>query len=207
MEARERRTRDKPTMTIPLYHITHRDNLGSIIGCGGLWCDAERRRHDFEHHNIAYEHIKNRRARRPVRTKAGGMLADYVPFYFAPRSPMLHTINQGNVEPALRGQQNQIVHLVTSVERLSATGRPWCFTDRHADLDYARFFDSREDLMGTIRWDVMRDDYWGRSQEQKELRQAEFLLQSHVSWDDILEIGVGRISGLFPTGQNEPKTI
>jgi hypothetical protein len=177
-------------MPIPVYHITHLNNLASIIECRGLWCDAERVRQGLGHESIAHGHIKARRARRRVRTDAGGTLADYVPFYFAPRSPMLFTINQGNVDPALRGQQGLILHLVSTVERLVSAGPPWCFTDRHADLDYARFLTDPAALSTAIRWDVMGDDFWGRSQEQRELRQAEFLVRSHVAWEDILEIGV-----------------
>jgi hypothetical protein len=41
--------------------------------------------------------IKSRRARIEVRCRPGGKVCDYVPFYFAPRSPMLFSIQCGNV--------------------------------------------------------------------------------------------------------------
>ena len=71
---------------------------------------------------------------RKVRTAAKGTLADYVPFYFAPRSPMLYTIHGGNVAGYTEGQK-PVVHLVSSVDAAVALGKPWCFTDGHADED------------------------------------------------------------------------
>lgn len=82
---------------------------------------------------IAHQHIKDRRARKAVTVAAGGTLADYVPFYFAPRSPMLFTITKGNVE-GYTGGQGQVVHLASTVEAACGLGSPWCFTDGHADM-------------------------------------------------------------------------
>ena len=47
--------------------------------------------------NIAYESIQDRRSIKSVPCGVGGSLHDYVPFYFAPRSPMLYTIHRGNL--------------------------------------------------------------------------------------------------------------
>ncbi len=178
-------------VTRSLFHITHVSNLPSIIRAGELWSDSECRRRGAGSQNIAYRHIKDRRARRPVPdTAGGGTLADYVPFYFAPRSPMLYAINKGLVEPSLRGRQDLIVHLVTSIEAVMATGRRWCFTDRHADLNHAQFFDGLSELPSAVSWEAMRDNFWGRSPEQRELRQAEFLLRTSMPWSCTTEIGV-----------------
>jgi len=64
---------------------------------------------------IAYQHIKDRRARKRVPAGPGGTVADYVPFYFAPRSPMLYAITRGLV-PGYDGGQSSVVHLVTSTD-------------------------------------------------------------------------------------------
>lgn len=91
----------------PIYHITSVDNLPGIIKAGGLLCDRDAKNIQFV--SIAHKRIKERRLKKKVPIGAGGVLADYVPFYFAPRSPMLFTINKGNVEGYARGQQ-PIVH-------------------------------------------------------------------------------------------------
>jgi len=42
-----------------------------------------------------------------------GCVADYVPFYFAPRSPMLYKLHKGGV-PNYTGGQDPLVYLVSS---------------------------------------------------------------------------------------------
>ena len=70
-----------------IYHITHADNLPSIVQEEGLWCDNEMARRTLSHLGIAHAHIKARRARTTVPVAPGDCLADYVPFYFGPRLP------------------------------------------------------------------------------------------------------------------------
>ncbi len=76
-------------MPLPIYHITPIDNLESIISEGGLLAYNVMLDTGINYTNIAYENIQYRRARIRVPCGAGGVMHDYVPFYFAPRSPML----------------------------------------------------------------------------------------------------------------------
>ena len=88
---------------------------------GGLWCDAERLARRLGSVGIAHQHIKERRARKVVPVASGGTLADYVPFYFAPRSPMLFAIHKGAVED-YRESQREILHLVSSIDAVQPGG-------------------------------------------------------------------------------------
>lgn len=98
-----------------VYHITHVDNLESIVASGQLDCDNACAAKRIESVSIAYDNLKGQRAVKLVDVAAGGTLADYVPFYFAPRSPMLYVIANGYLENYAGGQE-EIVHLVSSVE-------------------------------------------------------------------------------------------
>jgi hypothetical protein len=141
--------------------------------------------------SIAYQHIKDRRMQREVKVSKGGTLADYVPFYFAPRSPMLYVIHRGFVEE-YQGGQNSILHLVTSAELISKMGLGFTFTDGHADVTISRFFTNLSDL-DHIDWDVMQSRYWKTTMEypdRKRRRQAEFLVHSFLQWELITGIGV-----------------
>jgi hypothetical protein len=125
-------------VSIPLvsvYHITHIDNLSSIVSDGFLWCDHEQRRRGGNHQNIGYSHIKERRLKHPVKVARGGTLGNYVPFYFGPRSVMLFVIFNGHEK--YKGGQESIVHLVSSVATIAQQKNALLFTDRHADLGYA----------------------------------------------------------------------
>lgn len=169
-----------------IYHITHVNNVANVVHEGRLWCDAQRIVRGLVNTNIGYSHIKERRMRHPVTVAAGGMLGNYVPFNFCPRSVMLYVVSHGH-ENYREGQQ-PIVHLVSSIETIRAIGRPWFFTDRHADLGYANQYDTANKL-GEVDWSVMLQRYWS-DPEVKEKRQAEFLVHDWCPWEAIETIGV-----------------
>ena len=161
----------------PLYHITHIDNLPQIIAEGSLLCDRLRTQNDLPIKGIAHQHIKDRRARRVVPIAAQGTLADYVPFYFAPRSPMLYTIYKDNVG-GYAGGQKPVIHLVSSVDKVLELGTLWCFTDGHAVIEFSSFFDDLTDI-DKIDWCIMETTYWrdtDTDSDRKRRRQAEFLV-------------------------------
>ena len=73
-----------------IYHHTHIDNLSGILRSGGVCCDRICQASTLTLRDIAYQNLKLRRMTTPVEVPPGGVLADYVPFYFGPRSPMLY---------------------------------------------------------------------------------------------------------------------
>lgn len=173
-------------MTVPpdprIFHITHIDNLPSIVHEGGLWCDQQRVARRLANTNIGHMHIKTRRTLRAVATQAGGVLADYVPFNFCPRSVMLFAIHKGHQDYA-GGQQN-VLHLVSTIGRATALKRTWAFTDRHAELAHALYFDDLARL-SEVSWHVMDEQYWTLVKEE---RQAEFLVREFFPWSAIVEV-------------------
>lgn len=174
-----------------IFHITAARNLPSILAEGGICCDAVAASRGLSAIGVAHEHIKARRARKPVPVAPGGTLADYVPFYFAPRSPMLFAIHTGAVEGYAQGQE-PIVHLVSAVDAVSQRGLPSVFTDGHAVMDISRFFTDLTDL-DQIDWQIMRTTYWNDTNEdgdRKRRRQAEFLVHRFFPWPLVSEIGV-----------------
>jgi hypothetical protein len=94
----------------------------------------------------------------------------------------LYVVAQGHDE--YTGGQDPIVHLVSAVGTAIATGRPWAFTDRHADLGHATYY---ADLgqMGEVDWSVMDRTQWGGDSDVKERRQAEFLVHEWLPWSAI----------------------
>jgi hypothetical protein len=175
----------------PIYHITHIRNLPGIIQSGGLWCDNARIQRGINNLSIAHQDIKNRRARRLVPVAAGGTVADYVPFYFAPRSPMLCAIHYGAVAGYQDGQE-KVLYLVSSIGEAADCGRPWCFTDGHAEMLPSGFYDDLNDIR-QINWKVVEGKYWHDTldaPDRKRQRQAEFLVHDFFPWEKVLSIGV-----------------
>lgn len=174
-----------------IYHITHLDNLQGILREGGLWCDDRCSRQGLAPVNIAYGDLKARRAMRQVPVGPGGTLAHYVPFYLAPRSPMLYAIHKGYVQ-GYQGGQEPVVHLVAEVEQVRERGLPFVFSDGHAAEQVTQFYVDLKDLV-RIDWAIMKERYWNNTDEdgdRKRRRQAEFLVHHFFPWDLFQRIGV-----------------
>lgn len=173
----------------PIYHITQMSNLQGIIAAGGLVCD--RGAQQVAHVRIGHQHIKDRRMHRQVPLAPGGTLGDYVPFYFAPRSPMLYAIHNAQVE-GYAGGQSQVMHLVSTVEAAEEAGLAWVFTDGHAEIQFSAYFDDLSHL-NKVDWAVMRARYWNDTNDdpdRKRRRQAEFLVHNFFPWEQVSHIGV-----------------
>ncbi|HYP02287.1 MAG TPA: DUF4433 domain-containing protein [Pyrinomonadaceae bacterium] len=174
-----------------IYHITHIRNLPSILEHGCLWCDTERLARGLNTVGIAHQHIKDRRARRPVPVSQRGTLADYVPFHFAPRSPMLYSIYRGNVEGYTEGQR-PVLHLVSTAEQVVRSDLPFAFTNGHAEMATSHFYEDLTDL-NNVDWTIMQATYWKDTPDdgtRKWRRQAEFLVHNRFPVSLIGEIGV-----------------
>ena len=174
-----------------IYHITHIRNLPNMINEGGLWCDSESVKRNLRPVEIAYTEIKERRTRKVVKIPPGGTLAEYVPFYFCNRSPMLYTIHMGNV-PAYRDGQANILHLVSSAEKVAQANLPFVFTDGHAIVNLSLFYNRLDDL-NQVDWKVIRDWRWHDTENDNDRRrrkQAEFLVKNFFPFSLLEEIGV-----------------
>ena len=176
-----------------LYHITHVDNLRSIIADGGLLSDATLIARGTGVATIGMTSIKQRRLTLPVPCHPGDQVADNVPFYFCPRSVMLYIIScKNHPDLTYRGGQEPIVHLEADLYDVVAWAnsqqRRWSFTLSNAGARYAEF---RADLnvLGDIEWSaVAATDF--RLQMVQEKKQAEFLLHGFFPWELVSRIGV-----------------
>lgn len=174
-----------------IYHITHIRNLPLILAHNGLYASNHMESNGIERVNIAHTNIQSRRAQTKVPVSPHGNLHDYVPFYFAPRSPMLYAISRGYVEGYTEGQA-PILHLVTSAQRIAQAKVPFVFTDGHAIVAYSHFYNDLADFK-KIDWDIMRVTYWNDTAEDNDRtrrRNAEFLVWQSLLWSLVTEIGV-----------------
>ncbi|MBF0284635.1 MAG: DUF4433 domain-containing protein [Magnetococcales bacterium] len=176
---------------ISLFHITHARNLTGMIQSGRLWSDQQRIDQGFAHVNIGYSDIKERRRSRHVPLPDGGFVGQYVPFYFAPRSPILFTIHKGKVTGYSDGQTG-IVYLRSTIGKALESNRPYCFTDGHAEMGVTRFSRDLDQLESLIDWTLLKAKYWNDTVEdsdRKRRRQAEFLVFDYFPWGSLIEIG------------------
>lgn len=167
----------------PIVHFTHIDHLATVVE-HGLLSDSAASAAGLLGMEVGNREIKDRRRRRQVPVPPGGVVADYAPFYFAPRSPMIFAISRGAV-PEYQDGTEALLYLVTTVERLHEAGLVPVFTDRNAVLDITQFATNLATLDGLVDWTLMQATYWYNTPEEpdrRERRMAECLVHQLVPW-------------------------
>jgi hypothetical protein len=140
---------------------------------------------------IGFPSLIDYRKDRIVPISPGGTLSAYIPFYFWYRSPMLYVIHKGNDPEVIQTPQEEIIYLVTDMEKLNRLGCQYIFTDRHAKLDYTKFYNNSDDLE-KLNWEFIKTDQWGRQfgAERMEMKQAECLVYRYIPTEALLGIAV-----------------
>lgn len=170
-----------------IFRITHVNNVRWILE-NGLHCSSSGQS-DPNYVAIGNAEIIDRRATRIVPIAPGGTLADYVPFYFTPFSPMLLNIETGKLG-VIQRPMSEIAILVSSLPKVKELGIPFVFTERHAVLEAAEFYDSL-DRLDRIDWPRLQNRDFKRDPDNPakfERYQAEALVYQHVPIAAILGI-------------------
>jgi hypothetical protein len=173
---------------VRIFWIVHVDNLPDIVERGELWAPAEMVAQKAPYVEIGNRQLTRDRANTIV-PDLGVSLDHFIARYFCPRSVMLYHIRTGNSH--FDGTQEEIVHLVASVEAVISRGLPFAFTDQHARLGIARFFFRAEDLK-RLDWGVINSQDFANTREdphRAHRKQAEFLVQGNFPIDAIEGIG------------------
>lgn len=182
-----------------IFHITHIDNLRNIIAADELSSKNKLDKNSNRYRNIAYLDVQNKRKNIMVTIAKGGNLHNYVPFHFAPRSPMLYAIHHDKI-PEYSGGQENICYLVTNIQKIYFAKLDYVFTNGHPLMQPREFFSSTKDL-NQIDWEIFFDPqspdgyakFWHDTSiapDRKRRRQAEFLVYQQLKWEFIDEIGI-----------------
>ena len=161
-----------------LFRMLHIDNLERILRDGMY---APNVKFDPAYVNIGDEALIAQRGEFNVPIAPGGVLSDYVPFYFCGCSPMLLNIKTG-YRGVRQRSQSEIVYLCTHIETIIKTCREWCFTDGHAKDRLTTYF-NQVDGLAQVDWAAVADKYWKSTEEAPDKmrrKQAEFLVKGYV---------------------------
>jgi len=165
--------------TAGIYRITHIDNVEWDLK-NGLQCrNSSLENPNF--HNIGNLDLIDKRKNVIVPIHPGGTLSDYVPFYFTSRSPMLYNIKTGYNGIAMVPMKDIVIY-VASLRSLHAEGVKFVFTDQHAKLVTAEYFDNLDDLH-RIDWDILANSdfqYDPAYPQKKDRYQAEALIHHEL---------------------------
>lgn len=199
-----------------IFHITHVDNLASIIGDSALCSDGERIRLNKQNTNIGMTDNKKRRLRIPVPPHVGTMLGQYVPFNFCARSVMLFVIHKGNhVALSYRGGQDPIVHLEADLDAAitmaRSSGRRWAFSDINASDALATFF-YEQDKLDQLDWAAINAHNF-QDGRVRSCKQAEFLVFEAFPWSLVHTVGVhtaatkAKVEGVLQGVRHRPQVL
>ncbi|MEE9346367.1 MAG: DUF4433 domain-containing protein [Methylococcales bacterium] len=189
---------------VRLFHITAIDNLAAIFKQGTLLCKQHTDQQGIAYQNIAHAGAQSARAHRPVIDPPGGSIHDYVPFYFAPRSPMLSAIHNSKVKNCSYRQED-IVHFELFAKHAKAEGmKAFVFYDRNATKCYSKSYTDPAVLKDVVDWGILTEEptldgfckyFHDRHDnpeyiDRMEKRQAEFLIKDQVPVAWFSRIGV-----------------
>lgn len=155
-----------------LYHMTHIDNLRSILKYGLLSHNSARG--GKLETDIADNEVNERRSKPdPIYDRS---LHDYVPLYFNPKNPMLYS---------RKGIQNDIVILAINTKIIGGT--EVVFTDGNAASSGTKFYSSVTDLQN-LNMACIYGEYWNDFEDGKRERCAETLVPNRIGASMILKV-------------------
>lgn len=167
------------------YHFTSIENLESIID-NGLFSTNQKIARNINHVNVAEEGIQRRRAQMQVPGTGGRVVHDYVPFYFAKKTPMqLAVLHKKNVD------QQFIIYLSVSILLLETREGAY-FTNASANTVIPPTFfsgNTNAEQLDELDWPTIDSNGWSYTDEdQKHRKMAELLLPEHVPLFEINQI-------------------
>ncbi|HEV7670655.1 MAG TPA: DUF4433 domain-containing protein [Thermoanaerobaculia bacterium] len=164
-----------------IFRATHRANVPWTLA-HGLQC-SQSSVLDPNFVSIGNEELIAKRDTRDVPIPPGGRLSHYIPFYFTPYSPMLYNIRTGYGDIRQRPNED-IVIFVSSLIALEKHGVPYVFTDRHAYLATASFFNDRATSLRHVDFELLQRRDFKRDEKsdpgRMERYQAEALAHLHI---------------------------
>lgn len=179
-----------PTPT-PIYRMVYVDNLVTILHRGGMHAANAVPEDGLLYRIIHNVDIQNVRHVRRVPCGPGGVIHDYVPFYFGYRPPMLLQLKTNRVSGYAEGQQ-PLIYLVSTVQQVATAGCGFVFSNGHGIAAFTEWFDDLERL-DAVDWDMVYQRYWADSlddMDRQRRKQAEFLVHRFCPWTLITEVGV-----------------
>lgn len=168
-----------------IMHFTHINNLPGILASGCLQADNLVDRSSALQVEAADLDIKAVRKNTLVPLAPYGCVADYVPFYFAARSPMLYKLHRGGV-PNYTGGQDPLAYLVSSAEAVAAAGASFVFSDGNCASTVTYFDNDLTQMESVVDWEVMQAQMWANTADdpdRRRRRMAEFLVHNRVPID------------------------
>ena len=175
-------------MPIFIYRIIHRNNLQILIEENKICSPNAGINPNYI--SIGETDLIRQRGSKRIIIEPYGVMRDYISFYFGTRSPMLYCIKNGfDVE---RRPQNEIIYLISSLEKLTELNCRFVFTDGHSFAAYTQFFNDMH-YLNQIDWNAVNARQWNNTEsdpDRKRRKEAECLVFREMPFSAITGIAV-----------------
>lgn len=172
------------------YRISHIDNLPLLLQNGIVNKNHPNANNSYI--RIGNQEIIDVRSLTPVRINNYGMIGDYVPFYFTPKSIMLYNIITGYWHPSVpKRNRNEILVIRCLISDL-ATLPKWFFTNGQGN-DIASDHYNNLAYLHQIDWQSIQNNDFSKSDgdyDRPRRYQAEFLVHQQVPLMSIESLNV-----------------
>jgi len=175
----------------PILRFIHVDNLHLCLRRRGIWAPNHEPKDGLVYRTIHNVEVQTKRHEKRIWRGPGGVLHDYVAFYFGQLSPMMLNLKTGRVQGYNEGQE-PLIYLVSTCQAVADSGAKFVFTDGHGVATFTQWYDDLADL-GRIDWDIVNERYWRdtvQDMDRQRRKQAEFLVHRFCDWSLIHEIAV-----------------
>lgn len=175
----------------PIYRLIHVDNLHVCLRRGGLHAPRYTPDDGLVYKTIHNVDIQTERRDTYIPCGPRGVIHDYVPFYFGPRSPMLYRLHTRWKTDYTEGQE-PLIYLVSTAQQIQESGASFVFSDGHGIARLTDWFGDL-DKLDEVDWNTVYATRWKddvADNDRQRRKQAEFLVYRFCDWRVIHEIGV-----------------
>lgn len=172
------------------YRIVNINNLSLLLQNGMV--NKHHQQASNKYINIGNPEIIDVRSTTPVRIANYGMIGDYVPFYFTPKSLMLYNIITGYRHPLVPKRDAGEILVVRCLISELATLPQWFFTDGQGNNSLTKHFNNL-DLLDEIDWKCIQEsNFKNDADDPDRVRkyQAEFLVHGQIPLANIESLNV-----------------
>jgi hypothetical protein len=197
--------------------MVHIDNLEVLLRRQAAHAPNHTPNDGLVYRTIHKEEVQAKRHEKAISCGPGGVLHDYVPFYFGYCGVMLLNLATGRVAGYSEGQ-DPLIYLISRVEDVVADGLQCVFTDGHSLASYTSFFDDTAKL-SEVDWELVNEHYWASTPEdpdRQRRKQAEFLVYREFPWSlvrglvvrtDAVKAQVEGIFSKYPAELHRPVAV
>ncbi|MFH1020846.1 MAG: DUF4433 domain-containing protein [Pseudomonadota bacterium] len=178
----------------PIFRFVHIGNLDTILRHEGMFAFNSWPDDELPYIRIYDQEIQEVRSGKRVTCGAGGVINDYIAFYFGYLSPMMLRLKTGRVEGFHDGQE-PLIYLVSTAQKVVQKEIRFVFSDGHGIANLTNWYDDLSQL-DKVDWDMVYERYWAdktdtlENMDRQRRKQAEFLICDFCPWDLIDEIAV-----------------